>query len=592
MTEPTQPRPRLGPLPPSGDVSATPPEDEPLTPREDEAPLAGDQLPTPGDRRNPPDEHPPKGPISCLTLIGGAIALMVVAAFMFASSVFRPTPTPPPTGVLHTTMSQLVHLGPIDRVAEIEVTASLSGQLPSSNRFNGWPGKVAPVVVNARLNGLEGAGPSAADLTVEALDLTSSATVDADHVTLAETGVVDAVRWVESCDPSADCIRRYRIGVTRRGPEDEPLELTVVLTGRLEYPINVPAPEGAALRLTVASSPAARQAMLIQATETETITMNPGALAVVRDLSVVYPAGGDGAARLRGLRLRADLTPIGRPSPQPTNPRGQSATGPPGRITLSDPGAGTGTEPFLVRDLSGGPLDVRFAPFGSCGSQETCSVSIRAVFEGLDPRPDASYRLRWSAEGRQAVMPGASQAIRISVRPVVPVEVARAEGSGELTLTRKGPSATGTALVIMVRQAGQPASPPVQASGPPVPGAGRELQAVATVIVTAEVSGSTRPAPVIVTIGPSFEENGAPAVVTTRAGGAPGTAIFRPLRSCRIEVVQCEDGYRIDAVLAPSVSAIITSAERITVRWRMTVILGRFGSAPSPGELLPTLLVQ
>jgi hypothetical protein len=546
----------------------------------------------PGDRRNPPDEHRSKGPISCLTLIGATLAILVVAAFMFASSVFRPTPTPPPTGVLQSSTSQVVHLGPTERVAEIEVTASLSGQSPTSNRFNGWPGKVAPVVVDAGLTGRDGADLGAADLTVEALDLTPSVTVDADLVALAETGVVDAVRWAESCDPSADCIRRYRIGVTRRGPEGQPLELTVVLTGRLEYPTNVPAPEGAALRLTVASSPAATQAMLIQATEPETITLNPGAPAVVRDLTVVYPAGGDGPARLRGLRLRADLAPIGRPSPQPTSPRGQSATGPPGRITLSELGAGTGTEPFLVRDLTGGPLDVRFAPFGSCGSQETCSVSIRAVFEGLDPRPDASYRLRWSAEGRQAVMPGASQAIRISARPVVPVEVARAEGSGELTLTRKGPSATGTALVIMIRQAGQPAGPSVQASGPPVPGAGRELQAVATVTVTVEASGSTRPAPVIVTIGPSFEENGAPAVVTTRSGGAPGIAMFRPLRSCRVEVVQCEEGYRIDAVLAPSVSAIITSAETITVRWRMTVTLGSFGSAPRPDERLPTLVVQ
>jgi hypothetical protein len=561
MTEPTSPRPRLGPLPPP----------------EDELPPPGAPLP------KPPDQHPPKGPISCLTLIGGTLALMVVAAFLFASSVFRPTPTPPPTGVLDATMSQVVHLGSTDRVAEIEVAASLSGQLPSSNRFNGWPGNVAPVVVNARLTGRNGVAAAAADLTVEALEPASSLAVDADLVALAETGVVDALHWSESCDQRADCVRHYRIGITRRGQEGRPLELTFVLTSRLEYPTNVPAPEGAALRLTVASSPVAAQAMLIQATEPETITLNPGAPSIVRDLTVGYPASDGGAARLRGLRLRVDLTPIGRPSPQPTSPGGRSATGPPGRVTLSS--AGTGAKPILVRDLTGGPLDVRFAPFDSCGSQEMCSVSIRAVFDALDPRPDASYRLRWSAEGRQVAMPGASQAIRISARPAVPVEVARAEGSGELTLTRKGPSATGTALVIMLQPTGQP-------TGPAGPGAGGDLQAVATVTVTAEASGSTRPAPVIVTVGPSFEENGVPAVVTTRAGGGPGTAIFRPLRSCRVEEAQCEEGYRIDAMLAPSVSAIITSAETITVHWRMTVTLGRFGSPPGPGEQLPTLLVQ
>jgi hypothetical protein len=582
MTAPKPLRPRLGPLSPPDDPEPAP-EGELAPPEAEPAP----QEPEPGSSevagRRRPDEHPPKGPISCLTLIGGTLAFMVVAAFMFASSVFRPTPTPPPTGVLQATMSQAVRLGPTDRLAEIELTGSLTGQLPTSNRFNGWPDDVAPVVMNARLTGGDGAPATAADLTVETLEPAPSFAVDVDVVALAETGVVDAVRWSESCDQRADCVRRYRIGVTRRGQDGQPLELKVVLTGRLEYPTNVPAPEGAALRLTVASSPAAARAMLIQATEPETITLNPGAPAVVRDLTVVYPAGGDGPARLRGLRLRADLTPIGRPSPQPTSPSGRSATGPPGRITLSHPGASA--DPILVRDLTGGPLDVRFAPFGSCGSQQTCSVSIRAVFEALDPRPDASYRLRWQAEGRQAMMPGASQAIRVSVRPAVPIEVARAEGSGALTLTRKGPSAAGTALVIMVRQASEPASPAAR-------GAGRELQAVATVTVTAEISGSTRPAPVIVTIGPSFEENGAPAVVTARAGGAPGTAIFRPLRSCRVEEVQCEEGYRIDAALAPSVSAIMTSAETVTVHWRMTVTLGSFGSAPGADEQLPTLVVQ
>jgi hypothetical protein len=507
-----------------------------------------------------------------------------VAAFVFVSMTFRPFPSPPPTGVLETRASQPVRIGPTDQVAEIELTLSLSGQMPGGNRSTSWPGNRAPVVVRARLTGPDGTSADAADMTIEKLEPESSYATDVDPLAMAETGVVDALRWSEPCDERVDCIRRYRIAVTRHGQEGEALELALSLTGRLEYPINVPRPDGAVLGLTVASSSAAAQGMLIQTTEPETITLQPGAPTVVRDLTVVYPADDGRPARFRGLRLRVELTPIGRPSPQPTSPGGRPVTAPPGRVTLIGAGAGAGAEPILVRDLTGGPVDVRLAPFGSCGSQETCSISVRAIFEILDPRPDASYRLRWSAEGRQAGS-AASQAVRISVQPAVPVEVARAEGSGELTLTRKAPSATGTALVVMVRQTGQP-------TGLAASGTGHDLQAVATVTVTAEASGGTRRAPVIVTIGPSFQENGEPAVVTARAGGGPATAIFRPLRSCRIEQMQCEEGYRIDAVLAPSAAAIITSAETITVHWHMTVTLGRLGSAPSPNEQPPMLVIE
>jgi hypothetical protein len=391
---------------------------------------------------------------------------------------------------------------------------------------------------------------------------------------------VDAVRWAAPCNARADCVHTYLIAITRRDDGARPIDLTLVMSSRLEYPTSVPAPAGAVLRLTASSPSAAPQRVLIQATKPETLTLDAGAPAIVRDITVEYPATDGGPSGLRALRLRADLTPIGRASPQPTNPNVRSATQPPARVTLGVAGG----EPLLVRDLTGGPIDVRLASLGACGPQGVCSLSVRAVFEALDPRPDASYRLEWSIEARRESGAGDSQAPRIAVVPAKPFELARAEASGELTLIRKVPSATGTALVILVQ-------PTRQSSGPPGPGAVRELQAVATVTVAAEVSGSTRRAPVIVTVGPSFEENGAPAIVTA-VPGAPGTAIFRPLRSCRIEVVQCEEGYRIDAVLAPSVSAIITSAETITVRWRMTVTVGRFGSAPAPGEQLPTLVVQ
>jgi len=565
MTEPAPPPLRLGPLPPP----------ETGVPRpEGDAPPSATTTET-----SPPEDRRPKRAIGCLTIIGGALGILVVA-LVWASSVFRPFPSPPPTGVLETTHRQPIRLAPGDQTAELDMTMSLTGQLDGGNRSAGWPNEVAPVVVMARLSVPGGSDTTAADLTIEAMEATPSFAVDSDVAAAAEAGVVDAVRWGEPCDARTDCIRRYRIGVTRRGgDDDQPLDLTLVLTSRLEYPTNVPAPKGAALQLKVAPSSAVTRGMLIQATQPETITLNPGAPAVVRDITVVYPAGDGGSSGIH-VRLAVDLTPIGKPSPQPTSPTGRAVTGPPARVTLGEAGA----EPILVRDLTGGPMDVRLAPPGACAPEGTCSLTLRAIIETLDPRPDASYRLQWSIEGRRTAAPGDGQAPRISVVSVKPVEVARAEGSGELTLTRLRPGATGTVLVILV-PAGD-LTPDPSASG-----RRGELQAVATVTVTAEISGSTRRAPVIVTVGPAFEENGTPAVVTARVG-APGSAVFRPLRSCPIEGAQCEEGYRIDAALAPSVSAIMTSAETVTVRWRMTVTLGSFGSAPGPDEQLPTLVVQ
>jgi hypothetical protein len=578
MTEPPSPPPRLGPLPPPGTGVPRPEGDIPpsatttATPPERELPPVSPPPPPPQDRR-------PKRAIGCLTLIGGALAFLVVA-LVWASSVFRPFPSPPPTGVLETSQSQPIRLGTGNQTAELDMTMSLTGQLDGGNRSAGWPNEVAPVVVMARLSDPGGSDTSAADLTIEAMEATSSFAVDADVAAVAEAGVLDAVRWGEPCTARTDCIRRYRIVVTRRGgDDDQPLELTLVLTSRLEYPTNVPAPKGAALRLTVASSSTVARGMLIQATRPETITLNPGAPAVVRDITFVYPAGDRGSSGLL-VRLAVDLTPIGVPSPQPTSPTGRAAAAPPARVTLGEAGA----EPILARDLTGGPMDVRLAPIGACVPEGSCSLTLRAIIETLDPRPDASYRLQWSIEGRRTVGSGDSRAPRISVVPVKPVEVARAEGSGELTLTRLRPGATETALVILVPARDLPPDPSAS-------GRRAELQAVATVTVTAEISGSTRRAPVIVTVGPSFEENGAPAVVTARVG-APGSVVFRPLRSCRIDGAQCEEGYRIDAALAPSVSAIITSAETVTVRWRMTVTLGSFGSAPGTGDQLPTLVIQ
>jgi hypothetical protein len=543
---------------PSGDPGPMPPVVEPL-PRE-------------GDHPTLPEDRRPKRAIGCLTLIGGAVGLLVVA-LVWVSSVFRPFPSLPPTGVLETRLSQPVQLAP-DQAAELELTLSLSGQLDSGKRSTGWPNDVAPVLVNLRLGGGDASDARVADLTVEAVGATPSLAVDADVAALADTGVVDALRWAAPCNARADCVHRYRIAITRRDEGAQPIDLTLVMSSRLEYPTSVPAPAGAVLRLTAASTSAAPQRVLIQATKPETLTLDAGASAIVRDITVEYPATEGAPSGLRALRLRADLTPIGRHSPQPTNPNMRSATQPPARVTLRVAGG----EPLLVRDLTGGPVDVRLASLGACGPQGVCSLAVRAVFEALDPRPDASYRLEWSIEARRAAAaPGDSQAPRIAVAPATLFELARAEGSGELTLTRKGLSATGTALVIMLQPTGQSAV--------------GELQAVATVTVTAEVSGSTRRAPVIVTVGPSFEENGAPAIVTA-VPGAPGTAIFRPLRSCRVEDAQCEEGYRIDAALAPSVSAIITTEETVTVRWRMTVTVGRFGSPPAPGEQLPTLVVQ
>jgi hypothetical protein len=578
MTEPTSPPLRLGPLPPPETGVPRPEGDIPPSARTTATPPEREPPPPVSPPPTPPEDQQPKRAIGCLTLVGGALAFLVVA-LLWVSSVFRPFPSPPPTGVLETVHSQPIRLGSGDQTAEIDVTMSLTGQLDGGDRSAGWPNGVAPVVVMARLSKPGGSDASAADLTIQAMEATPSFAVDGDVAAAAEAGVVDAVRWGEPCDARTDCIRRYRIGVTRRGGDDQPLELTLVLTSRLEYPTNVPAPKGAALQLTVAPSSPVTRGMLIQASQPETITLNPGAPAVVRDITVVYPAGDGGSSGIH-VRLAADLTPIGTSSPQPTSPSGRTVTGAPARVTLGAVGA----EPILVRDLTGGPMDVRFAPPGACAPEGTCSLTLRAIIETLDPRPDASYRLQWSIEGRRPAGPGDGRVPLISVVPVKPVEVARAEGSGELTLTRLRPGATGTALVILVPARDLPPDP--SASGRRV-----ELQAVATVTVTAEISGSTRRAPVIVTVGPAFEENGAPAIVTARVG-APGSAVFRPLRSCRTEGVQCEEGYRIDAALAPSVSAIMTSAETVTVRWRMTVTLGSFGSAPSPDEQLPTLVVQ
>jgi hypothetical protein len=578
MTEPTSPPLRLGPLPPPETGVPRPEGGGPPSARTTETPPERDLPPAVGPPPTPPEDRRPKRAIGCLTLIGGALGLLVVA-LVWGSSVFRPFPSPPPTGVLETTHRQPIRLGPGDQTAELDMTMSLTGQLDGGNRTTGWPNEVAPVVVMARLS-VPGGSAASADLTIEAMEATPSFAVDADVAAAAEAGVVDAVRWGEPCNARTDCIRRYRIDVTRRGgDDDQPLELTLFLTSRLEYPTNVPAPKGAALRLAVASSPTVAPRMLIQATRPETITLNPGAPAVVRDITAVYPASDGGSSGLH-LRLAVDLTPIGKPSPQPTSLSGRAVTGPLARVTLGE----AGPEPILVRDLTGGPMDVRLAPLGVCAGDGTCSLTLRAIIETLDPRPDASYRLQWSIEGRRTAGPGNGHAPRISVVPVKPIEVARAEGSGELTLTRLRPGATGTALVILVPARDLPPDP--SASGRQA-----ELQAVATVTVTAEISGSTRRAQVIVTVGPAFEENGAPAVITARVG-APGSAVFRPLRSCKTEGAQCEEGYRIDAALAPSVSAIMTSAETVTVRWRMTVTLGSLGSAPSPDGQLPTLVVQ
>lgn len=572
MTEPTPPRSTLGPVPPPGGELPMPSGDPGPAPR------VVDASSPESDHPAPPEDRRKQLAIGCLTLIGGVVALLVVA-LVWVSSVFRPFPSLPPTGVLETTLSQPVRVAP-DLAAELEVTLSLSGQLDNGKRSTGWPNDVAPVIVNLRLGGGDASDARAADLTVEAVEATPSFAVDADVAALADNGVVDAVRWAAPCNARADCVHRYLIAITRRDEGARPIDLMLVMSSRLEYPTSVPAPAGAVLRLTAASQSAAPQRVLIEATKPETLMLDPGAPAVVRDISVEYPAADGGPSGLRALRLRANLTPIGRPSPQPPNANGRSATQPPARVTLGMAGG----EHLLMRDLTGGPMDVRLASLGVCGYLGVCSLTFRAVFETLDPRPDASYRLEWSLEARRASASGDSQAPRIAVVPAKPFELARAEASGEFTLTRKVPSATGTALVILFQPTGQ-------SSGPPGPGAVRELEAVATVTVAAEVAGSTRRAPVIVTVGPSFEENGAPAIVTA-VPGAPGTAIFRPLRSCKVEDAQCEEGYRIDAALAPSVWAIITTEETVTLRWRMTVSVGRFGSPPAPGEQLPTLVVQ
>jgi hypothetical protein len=522
------------------------------TPASDEAQgdsVAPSTTPTrPAERRT--------GRPGCGSIFAIGLTIVVLAGAWFAAT-WRPYPGLPPTGLLTATAKSAVLSFDPGAVATIPIRVALSGSQPKDRAGSTtW----ARPEVAATLSG------SADEGLKMAIESSDGALVVADSSSPTRNG---PLAWDASCPDPSSCDLEYRVLVgntTSAGAS-----ATIEIDARLEYPLSVPAPEGA--RLSVAVDPPTQLAGNIAAATTgeSAVHVDPAGPPVVRRVLADVPRtlAQPSAPALTWLTLDATLTESDQGSPSALNGR---ANGPVGRLTIR----GLGGDP-VVRSLTGEPRRLVIGPIASCSFG--CRLELTVGFEPLEVRPGADLLLDWEAafvtvgSGRSAP-PTGSLDVRFSTVDVTPL-VEQAAG-GELRLQRsEGSAGTGISLELD----GAPL-----AAGDQFP-----LTGTATFDFAAEVTGSSRRVQIPVAITSS---NGMrlPTAGVTASSGRTSRFLAAPFRSCS-QSVRCDERVTLTAQLPPALAAILSEGETITVHWRLNVSVGRLGPPLAAGEERPTLTI-
>jgi hypothetical protein len=353
---------------------------------------------------------------------------------------------------------------------------------------------------------------------------------------------------------------------------------TVRFDARLEFPVSVPAPDGAALSVAVdpAGEPAAK---VVAASAGESaVDVDPAGVPLLRRVAVQVPRGEPEAAAT-WLVLYALLAESG-PGPDPSGLTAGSTGGPIGKVTIDGIGDGA-----IVRDLVGEPHRLVVGPIAACSAG--CGLELSVSFESLEVRPGARLRLDWSA-GIETVTRGGSGpppgTVAVSLSTLESSPVATETASGDIRIARN--KASGGASIVLRLDVPSPAGGPSATT--PLSLFDRALTGTATVDLSVDVTGSTRRVviPVNVTSPNAMRFPGSSVMV---ASGATTRLLATPFQTCA-QRLTCEEGITIRAQLSPALVSILSDDETVVVHWTVGVSVSRIGPAAQDG-VPPTLTI-
>jgi hypothetical protein len=473
-------------------------------------------------------------------------------------------PDIPETGRIEASAQAEIMLGRGQDLAEGEVSVTISEAQPDPGQYRSSvaPGWARPFVV-ARMTSQGGAAAPAIAL--------ADAGPGAAGVSVTDLEPDGSVIWRAAClDPEAGCTVRLRILVARPAGVVGELAGRLEIEGHLEYPVNVPAPGGAKIGVSIGDV-AAGIAAPAGSTRSEEVVLVAGAAPAVRAVSLEGARSRDGTATRLLVRVRLDVADDSPPAAR-SGADAPPVVGSPARLTL----VGLADEP-IVRDLGRGAAELLIAIDAPC-ERESCARDVVVALEIIDPRPGAKARVTWVLD---ALVPG-DVAPTVTASTVDATPVVTATSSGTLSLTRAEPEAS-ESISLQLSPAG------------PRPG-GRDLSLAVPVTGTltfrVSVSGSTRRAPVDLVVRSEVAgSQAAAAALRVSAGAQPEAAVIRPFDGCP-EDEACSEHWAISATIPPEIAAVITSGETVVVAWQLEVVVSRFGPSPAPGEPVPDLVIE
>jgi hypothetical protein len=486
------------------------------------------------------------------------LILVVLAGAWFAAT-WRPYPGLPPTGLLTATGKSAALSLESGAVATVPILVSIARSQPKDIAGSTlW----ARPEVAATLS-----GPADQGLTM-AIESSDGALIVADSSSPARNG---PLVWKASCLNPSSCVLEYRVlvGNTTNARVTASLEIGA----RLEYPVSVPAPDGATMSVALDPPVLASGSMAAATTGESDVRVDPEGAPVVRRVLANVPAGGPdpSVSGLTWLTLDATLTE-GDLGPEPSEVSGRANGGPIGQLTIR----GLGGDP-VVRNLNGESRRLVIGPIASCTFG--CRLELTVGFEPLEVRPGANLLLDWQAAvvtvvpGR-TVPPTGSLDVRSASVDSSPLVAETAHGELRLGRSKSG---AGTSVSLQLDRASLPAGDQFPLTG------------TATFDFTADVTGSTRR--VLIPIGiTSSDGMRLPTAGVTASSGSTARLLASPFRSCS-QSLQCDENVRIAAQLPPALAAILSDDETVIVRWRLNVSVGRFGPPLAAGEERPALAI-
>lgn len=515
----------------------------------------------------PAESGPPAAPPSrsalpgCLRIVAGGLLLLLIGGGVFVAT-WRPFPPLPPTGLLTATATSAVLSLDGGAAATIPVHVSVDRAQPK-DRGTGW----ARPRITATMTGATG---EAVTIAVETPD---GGPVVAGSNASTSGGLVT---WDGSCPDASACRLDYLVVVANASGSSA--TMTIKFDARMEYPLSVPAPDGAALALAI--DPVGEPGATVAAGTTgeAAIDVDPAGAPVIRRLGVHVPRAESGAAAtwlvLDALLVETD------PGPDPSRLAAGSTAGPLGKLTID----GIATEP-IVQDLVGEPRHLVVGPIAACSTG--CELDLGITVESLEVRPGARLRLDWSARIATVTRRGGSPppgAVAVTMSTLESSPIASTTASGTIRITRKATS--GGATIRLQLDAPAPATDP----GASTPAAlARAFTGTATVELSVDVTGSTRRVviPVNVTSPNAMRFPGAGVTV---ASGAPTRLLATPFQTCS-NGVTCQEGIAITTQLSGALVSILSDDETVLVHWTVGVSVSRVGPAVQPEGEPPTLTI-